>query len=273
MSGKTQLGIFSYSYHLATVRRMAAGVSKAEQSAWLVERVNELELDGLQLHTNEWDDGTLRNFLAPGGRYLELATGTWDRESLDDCFVRAKRLGARGVRAILVHDPLAWRRFDEDQPALMRKLEEAAALAEERQMRLGVENHSDYAAWQIARLVGDLKSPYVGMCFDSGNPPSSLEDSVDAAKAAAPYVIQTHLRDFDLVHTDYGLRYEGVPLGDGIVDVKEVVRVLRNESPIDAFSIESAVRADPAKSMEENLQYEAEGARRSVDYARSELGF
>ncbi len=133
----------------------------------------------------------------------------------------------------------------------MKKLADAALLAEQAGIPLTLENHSDYAAWPIAEMCADLKTKWIGICFDSGNPPSSLEDPVDAARVCAPFVIQTHLRDYKLVHEDYGMVYQGVALGDGDVDLVEITKILRNDSPITVFSVESAVRADPKRTPRE----------------------
>jgi sugar phosphate isomerase/epimerase len=269
---KRKLGLSSYSYHLAGGIHPAHSAFGREGIAWVFERVRELKLDGIQLESWEVDEAVVKPLIEENGLYLEIAMALLERESLIDHLERAKRLGARVVRAFLSWDPLAWKRFDQDRPRLMALLEDAAQLAEQYRIPLAIENHSDYAAWQIAMLMGDLGSHLVGICFDSGNTPSSLEEPVQAARAAAPYVLQTHLRDCKLVHADYGLRYEGVALGEGDVDLAEVVRILQGESPAEAFSIESAVRSNPGWSIEENLRAEEEGVRRSVDYARTRLG-
>jgi len=272
MSNKYKLGLMSYSYHLMITDRVKKGVRKAKTIAWILDKVKDLHLDGVQIGLSELDEAVVKSFVDREGLYLELSSGTWNKKSLTEKMELATRMGARSLRAFLIFDPLAWKRYDEEKPALLKKLEEAATIAEQFKIPLAIENHADYAAWQIAELVGTIKSQYLGICFDSGNTPSSYEDPVEAAKVVAPYTIQTHLRDFKPVHTDYGLRYEGVPLGDGIVDAPEMVRILKNDSPLEAFTIESAVRANPRKSLEENLRYENEGVYRSVEYARTKLG-
>ncbi|MBN2296458.1 MAG: sugar phosphate isomerase/epimerase [Pirellulales bacterium] len=271
-SNKSKIGLASYSYHLMITDRVKKGISKAETIAWILDKVKDLHLDGVQIGYSELDEAVVKSFIDREGVYLELAMGTWNKKSLTKRMEIAVRMGARSLRAFLIFDPLAWKRYDKEKPSLMKKLEEAAAIAEHFKVPLAIENHSDYAAWQIAELVGNIKSKYLGICFDSGNPPSSYEDPVEAAKVVAPYTIQTHLRDFKIVHTDYGLRYEGVPLGDGIVDAPEIVRILKNNGPVEVLSIESAVRANPSKSVEENLRYEDEGVYRSIEYARTKLG-
>jgi len=274
MSAKPKLGLTSYSYHLAASTYLKESHYGREGVSWLLDQVKALDLDGVQLGGGEVDIAQITEFRTGGDRerYLEVAMGTWTDEELRQWLGVSRDAGARGLRAMLSYEPLAWTHFEEDRAMLMRHLEKAATMAEEFGVPLALENHSDYAAWQIAELLRDLQSPHVGVCFDSGNPPSSFEHPVDAARSVAPFVYQTHLRDFKIVHADYGIRYEGVPLGQGVVDVEEVVRILRAESPAEAFSVESAVRADPRKSAEENLQYEEEGARQSIEFARTRLG-
>lgn len=48
MPEETQPGIFSYSYHLTLREHATQKPTKAAVSAWLLDRVKELELDGVQ---------------------------------------------------------------------------------------------------------------------------------------------------------------------------------------------------------------------------------
>lgn len=273
MCAKPKLGLSSYSYHLTMGIQGTLTEGVKPDVAWVLDRVSELQLDGLQLEYHELGHDVVSSYLQRTGKYLEIAMATWTREELQERLSACAQLGVKSLRAFLSFDPLVWKRFDADRAGLMKHLEEAATLAEAAGVPLALENHSDYAAWQIAALLKDLRSKWVGICFDSGNPPSSLEDPVDAAKAAAPYVIATHLRDYKVVHADFGICYEGVALGSGDVDVAEVTRILRNESPAVAYSVESAVREDPAISFEEVLRYEQDSVVRSVEFARTTLGF
>ena len=72
----------------------------------------------------------------------------------------------------------------------------AARVAEGSRDPNAFENHLDYRASEIARVIEAVNSPALRANFDTGNPVGIIEDPVDAAKAVACYTVMPHLKDF-----------------------------------------------------------------------------
>lgn len=88
------------------------------------------------------------------------------------------------------------------------------------QVKIAVENHGDFQARELKTLVEETGRDFVGVCLDSGNAVTVLEDPVFTLEVLGPYVITTHIRDSIVYDHPRGAAYQWVALGDGTVDLK-----------------------------------------------------
>jgi sugar phosphate isomerase/epimerase len=223
--------------------------------------------------------GIARTVIMPGRRYEQFS-------SLDEF----KQFAQRGQRALELAEPVAAKH----------------------RVRLAVENHKDQRLDERVALFKHLDSEWIGACVDVGNSIALLEDPVDTAKAFAPWAVCVHLKDQAVREYEDGFLLADIPLGEGFIDLKQVVAVLRAAKPGIAFSLEMitrdplkvpcltqkywatmpdvpgadlaamlrAVRARPAKELaaisnlpvERQAAVELEGVRASLRYARGALG-
>jgi sugar phosphate isomerase/epimerase len=109
---------------------------------------------------------------------------------------------------------------------------------------LAVENHKDYRADELADVMKRLSSEYVGVCVDTGNNLALLEQPLETAKALAPWAAACHLKDMAVEEGRDGFHLAEVPLGDGLLDLKGILAVLRKARPAIRFSLEMITR-DP----------------------------
>jgi len=94
-------------------------------------------------------------------------------------------------------------------------------------------------AKEYLRIVEEADSPWVGLCLDTGNSFLVLEDPVDFARAVAPWVHSTHLKDSFIYLEGDGIHWlGGCELGTGTVDVPAVVEMLYQANPECNLSIE-----------------------------------
>lgn len=127
-----------------------------------------------------------------------------------------------------------------------KSLQLAEPVAARHRMRLAIENHKD---WRIDQMLGMLKrldSEYVGVCVDTGNSFALLEDPMAVIEAYAPYGFAAHLKDMGVAEYEDGFLLADVTLGQGILDLPRMVRILRKARPEIQFSLEMATR-DPLK--------------------------
>src|SRR5262249_10916189 len=103
--------------------------------------------------------------------------------------------------------------------------------------------------WLIFELVGMVKkisSKYVGVTVDTGNSIALLEDPMEVVETYAPWALSTHIKDMGVQEYEDGFLLSEVPLGTGFLDLKKIVRVLRDARPEIRFNLEMITR-DPLK--------------------------
>jgi len=85
----------------------------------------------------------------------------------------------------------------------------------------------------------EADSPHVGLCLDTANAYLVLEDPTDFVTSVAPWVNATHLKDSAVYLTDDGMDWlGGSVLGDGVVDLPAIVRMLHDANPDIALTVE-----------------------------------
>ncbi len=193
-----------------------------------------------------------------------------------------------------------------------RMLELAAPVAEKHRIPIAVENHKDQRDDERIALFEHIDSEYVGACVDTGNSFALLEDPIQTVRDFAPWAHAVHLKDQALQLYDEGFLLADIPLGQGGLDLKCMVAILKKAKPGIHFNLELITR-DPLKvpcltdkywstfptlpgrelartmryvrgHSSDNLQYitrmssdkqlarEDANVRQSLDYARDELG-
>ena len=88
-------------------------------------------------------------------------------------------------------------------------------------IKLAIENHGDFLAAELKRLIEEAGPEAVGCCLDTGNPVAVLEDPLETLEVLAPYVATTHVRDSVVWEHPRGAAFQWVALGDGTIDFKE----------------------------------------------------
>ena len=187
------------------------------------------------------------------GMYLEIQTflpRAGEAISVFDQAVRiAKLAGATSLRVVC----LLGRRYqmfdDRDgwEKAIIgfhKQIAAALPVVEKYRMPLGIENHKDWRVDQQVELLRHYSSEYLGVSLDTGNNLSLLEDPLEVVEKLAPYTFNTHFKDMGVEECEEGFLLSEVPLGEGMLDLKSMVDVLRRAKPDVRFSLEMITR-DP----------------------------
>ncbi len=163
----------------------------------------------------------------------------------------AKQAGARVIRVVIIPG----RRYERFTSAEQfrraaergrRSLELAEPVAARHGIRLAVENHKGQRIDERLALLKQISSEYVGMCVDTGNSIALLEDPLEVVRAYAPWAHSVHLKDQALREYEDGFLLGDVPLGEGILDLPEMIRTLRQAQPEIRFTLEMHTR-DPLR--------------------------
>jgi sugar phosphate isomerase/epimerase len=241
-----KVGIDSYCYH-----RFFGEVYPQQQKPQpmsledFLRRAKELEVDGVSLESCFFPRQDLE-YLAGVKKILDgygldrvyawghpdgLEGGANERayDEMVASIEYARAIGADVMR--VVGSSLMFRKqpHEPQLERLARMFSQAVKVAEKYNVRLAVENHIDFTADEMLRLIADVNSPYLGINFDTGNFVRLLDDPVKGMEKLAKYVYATHIKDLKTqkgVPADEWYFFSSAPVGDGIIDNLQLARLL-----------------------------------------------
>lgn len=111
-------------------------------------------------------------------------------------------------------------------------------------LTIGIENHKDWLAPELAALLRELDCPRVGACVDFGNNLALLEDPDETIEVLAPFAVTTHLKDMAVRATTDGFELSEVPLGQGLLPLERYTAAIRRARPDARLCLEMITR-DP----------------------------
>lgn len=106
---------------------------------------------------------------------------------------------------------------------------------------LAIETHFEFTSFELLRLFemcDALPGGSIGICLDTMNLLTMLENPVQAAARLMPWVVCTHIKDGGMVFNSEGLTAFPSALGTGIVDIESILRLLINEKRDINLSVE-----------------------------------
>lgn len=153
--------------------------------------------------------------------------------------MRTACLGGRRYEVFTSLDQ--WNQFVTNSHARIRR---AVPILEKYKVPLGIENHKDWTADELAALLKHYDSEYLGACIDTGNNVALLDNPAYLVEALAPYAVTTHFKDVGLEEYPEGFKVSEVPLGQGILNLKHLVNTIHRSRPKARFNLEMITR-DP----------------------------
>jgi sugar phosphate isomerase/epimerase len=276
-SSGIKLGLFSYSYHLAFGAHEVFTPTKKMNLYEFMDNVKEMGLDGIQIdaiHLQSNDKqylDSLKSYAEDHGLYLEYGITGIAEEHLLRHLEIAKHLGASVMRTYIGFNPRqAHVVVQEEVDRAALALNAVKHTAQSHGVRIAVENHCDLTTDELLGLIKKVDSPNVGVCVDLGNFMIHLENPVDSVRKLAPYIINTHFKDYAFSMENWGFKAFGVALGDGAIDLRAILNILVNEAHLDRIMLEVPVEKEANE--EATLKKEDDFVRQSVLYARETLG-
>lgn len=93
---------------------------------------------------------------------------------------------------------------------------------------LGLENYERHTCAELASLIDDLESPWLGVCLDTVNSLGSLETPAQVLSELGRYTINVHVKDFDICRIQgmMGFAVVGRPAGEGRLEVASLLNQL-----------------------------------------------
>jgi sugar phosphate isomerase/epimerase len=133
-----------------------------------------------------------------------------------------------------------WTTEAEDFVLMRYTLMEAAKVAEPRGILIGLECHQQYSKHPdgLDRIQKLVKSPSIGINFDTGNAFLCGHDPCQWLRRVVKRLVHLHAKDISVQQSgsERG-KVTGTPVGcacgDGVIDWKKVVQIIRKECPRD----------------------------------------
>lgn len=93
---------------------------------------------------------------------------------------------------------------------------------------LAIENHFHLAPVELVRLIEAIGEPMVGVCLDPVNSISKLFCPKETISLLAPFAVSVHAKDAIIRRWNTGFYITGCPLGQGLIDLPEMLDTIRN---------------------------------------------
>ena len=139
-------------------------------------------------------------------------------------------------------------RWNKDGPSTADLLRlTAAALREQKPVFrdagviLAIETHFEFTSFELLRLFemcGAVPGEYLGICLDTMNLLTMLEDPVLATRRLLPWVVTTHIKDGGLALAPEGFVSFTAEAGKGVIDLAAIVEILAAVHPHVALTVE-----------------------------------
>jgi len=117
-------------------------------------------------------------------------------------------------------------------------------MAENYGVTITIEPHGVYTtnAEGLLRIMDLSDSKYLAINFDTGNVTIAGNDALETMKAVIDYVVHVHLKDVKRPETDTGETgvVAGMAIGDGDVDIKGCIDLLKEHNYDGCLAIECA---------------------------------
>ena len=184
-----------------------------------------------------------------GAQHIPRDTTTWARKELLEINRAAARqaaaLGTRIVRSCS-GGLMRWR---PESPMTETLLQETAcalrsqrAMLQDHQVILALETHFEFTSYELVRQLERCEAEpgtWLGICLDTMNLLTMMEDPVAATRRLLPWVVCTHMKDGGIALTSDGLQSFPVAMGKGVIDVPGILRLLQSLSAEVTLSVES----------------------------------
>lgn len=154
-------------------------------------------------------------------------------EGLRTQIIRAKALGSPLVRCLFagMRSQLPPGSIEQHIETMVRLVKTVRPQVLDAGLKLAFEVHKDLQAWEFKLFLDEAGADFVGIYLDTGNPVFVLEHPLTTIETLGPYALTLHLRDSVVYEHPRGVAVHWVPLGEGVVDFREIIARARELCP------------------------------------------
>ena len=257
LANESRMGVVVHSYGNRWNSKAASATYPGFSTALdLLDHCHQINAGGVQVVVNGWTADFAKNVRdrrEKQGLYLEGSIGLPKNADqvtgFEQNVIRAKEAGARVLRTVCssgrryesLHSSAT---FDDMMKSALASLKLAEPILRKHAVKLGIENHKDWRAPELAGMLKQLSSEWIGVTLDFGNNIALIEDPMAVVQTLAPYVFSTHVKDMAVEEYADGFLLSEVPLGKGMLDLPAMVALCRKYNPAVTFNLEMITR-DP----------------------------
>jgi len=139
----------------------------------------------------------------------------------------------------------AWTTEDEDHVLMRYVLKEVSAVAEPRNIMIGLEPHQQYSKSPegLDRIYGLVDSPAIGINFDTGNSYLCGHDPIEWLRHVKDRLVHLHAKDISVRQSESERgKVTGTPsgcaCGEGVIDWKKVIEICKTAARDIVLSVE-----------------------------------
>lgn len=251
------MGIVVHSYgnrwQSKTVSQKYPGFANALD---LLEHCHQLGAGGVQVVMSNWTTDfarQVRDRREKLGLYLEGSVAAPktadDVPRFEQDVINAREAGATVLRSVCSSGRRYEAYHSADEFHTVKKnalvsMQLAEPVLRKHKVKLGLENHKDWRATELAAMMKQVSSEWIGVTLDFGNSIALLEDPMTVVQTLVPYVLSTHVKDMAVEEYPDGFLLAEVPLGKGILDLPKMIALCKQHNPNVTFSLEMITR-DP----------------------------
>ena len=250
-----RFGICTFSCHRAwqALRDKSASAPFFDSSSFY-DYARHIGADGVQTSVAMLDESgakRLREHVEETGGYFEgeirLPTKESDLERFEHEVKLTLAAGGDVARTVLSGSRRyeTWKSLDEFRTFRVqasKRLAWAEPIVRKLRLKLAVENHKDLTSDELAGLMREFSSEWIGVNVDTGNNIALLEDPHQTVETLAPFVMSVHLKDMSVQPYDQGFQLSEVTCAQGFLDLKRMVAVLCKANSELRFNLEMATR-------------------------------
>ena len=265
-------GISSYAYPWAigVPGHPPPAPMTAEQ---LVQEARQLGAHRLQLADNlpvhQLTDDAWKNLLRTAQQanvQLELGLRGLRPDQLRTYLTLAQQCRSPFVR-VVIDD----KGYEPEHDEIVRVIREVLPAYREAGVRLAIENHDRFWAYELVDIIEATDADYVGICLDTANSLGADEGIWEVTRTLAPHTLNLHVKDYRIERLDHqmGFTVRGAPAGSGQTPVGWLLETLAATVRCQSATLE--VWSAPLATIEETVAQERRWVKQGSTYLRHAL--
>lgn len=171
-----------------------------------------------------------------GAQHIPFDMESWERKDVysvnKKAIQEASVLGTKVVRSCS-GGLMRWNPENPDTETLLVStagaLRKQKNLCEKFDTTLALETHFEFTTFELIKLFEMCDAEpggYLGVCLDTMNLLTMLEEPVRAVERILPWVVSTHIKDGGIILTHEGLTSFPCEIGKGVVDFKKIIPLI-----------------------------------------------